>query len=827
MKGFTWLDSLEQDLRHGLRILRRSPAFTSVAVLSLALGIGANTAIFSILDSLLLRPLPVKDPSHLVELFVQGTPEQSYWTYAQWRQIQDRVDSLGRPFVWFESNFNLARAGQAQDVGGLFVGGDFFDVLGIRPALGRFIGKSDDRAEGGPDGPVAVISFALWQERFGGRPDIVGRSLTLNGLPVTIVGVTPHSFHGLVAGWRFDVAVPLSLEPRLLGQDFFKAGAIWWLHIALRLRHTVTIAQAAAALRAMQPAIQQVLPASAAGDIKEYLREPFAVRRLGAGTDFRGVRRRYETPLLVLIAIAGLLLLLGCANLANLLLARSDARRQELAIRLALGASAVRLAWQLLAESLLLSLFGACGALVLSSWASRLLIGELQLPGGPPVLDLSLDWRVLAFTSSVAVAVTLLFGSAPGLRAASGSAIEALHGRKGAIAGVRSRAAGIITVLQVALCVVLLVGTGLFVRTLIALTTLDLGFVPKGVLVADVEPLIPNARLTVDDDRLLDAVRSAPGVQAAAMSALAPLGSVFWKGVIQNPVGLSLSQAERTVAFNAVSPAWFRVLQAPLLAGRDFTRQDDAHSPAVAIVNEAFVHRYFPRGSPLGRSVRIVPQWQVHVPPLTLVGVVGNMVYTSQQGGTPPTVYLPSAQNWYHAYVSTVVMRTSIPTTAVVRNVASAIGRVDRNLTFTVRPMSDLVDRNVAPQRVVAMLSAFFGVLALLLAAVGVYGIVSYTVSRRWMEFGVRMALGAQPDDIVRMVLARIGVTVAIGLVMGGLLSVWLAQFVKALLYRLQPDDPLTLAAAVLVLSAVGLFASYLPARRAARIDPAQVLREG
>ena len=706
-----------------------------------------------------------------------------------------------------------------------------FACSASRRCSGRGILESDDRPGGGPDGPVAVISYRFWQTHFAGAADVLGRTLMLSGTPFTIVGVAPPGFNGLTAGSRFDVAVPVDASPVLMGRgNVLEARSFWWLRVVARLKPGQTIASASAAVAAAQPAIREAtLPGNYRPDeLARYLKEPFVLASAARGAD-SVLRDQYRTPLLTLMVVVGLILLVACVNLANLLLARADARRHELSVRLALGASRLRLTWQLLMESLLLSCGGAALGVLFAAWGGRLIVSQLPMTSTPVYFNLSPDWRMLGFTAATMVVVALLFGVAPALRATSGQPTDALAERSHEVrTPIRWRLAGSLMVVQMALCLVLVFGAGLFVRTFASLATRPLGFNPGPVLVASLERPRSDGPSPLPVDALVEAVRAVPGVQTVALSSLVPLDHMQWDETLENPDGLALSEADRDVWMNAVSPGWFRAMGTPLLTGRDFARSDTAGARPVAIVNETFVKRFFPRSSPVGRTVRLLGTPQRPQPALTIVGVVGDAVYDSQREGVPPTLYRPLVQVPDEAFSPVVVVRpVSGPPSALVTSVSAAITRADPHLTFTFRTMDEMVGESLASERIMAMLSGFFGLLALLLAAIGLYGVVSYAVSRRRTEIGIRMALGAKPGGIVGLVLGRIGLLLFAGIAAGGLASLWLARFVKTLLYGLQPDNPWTLAGAALVLALVGLAAAFLPARRAAAIDPAQVLREG
>ena len=606
-RGLPWLDSLRQDVRYGIRFLRRSPGFTAVAILSLALGIGANTAIFSLLDSLLLRSLPVRQADRLVQ--IAPGHERRDWTNPLWEQIRDRSDVFAGAGAWSDSRFNLSDGGEARYVNGMFASGGLFRVLGVMPVLGRGIQKADDRPGGGPDGPVAVISYRFWQTQFAGARDVLGRTLTLSGAPFTIVGVSPPGFNGLVAGSRFDVVVPVGASPVLMRRDgVLQQRSFWWLRIIARLKPGQTLASASAALRAVQPAIREAtLPGNyRPNERARYLKEPFVLASAARGADSL-LRDQYRRPLLTLMAVVGLILFVACVNLANLLLARADTRRHELSVRLALGASRARLMWQLLVESLLLAGGGAALGALFATWGGRLIVSQLPATSGAVYFNLSPDWRVLAFTGVTLVVVALLFGTAPALRATGGQPTDALAERSHQVrAPVRWRLSGSLMVVQMGLCLVLVFGAGLFVRTFASLATRPLGFTPGPVLVASLERPRTDEPSTIPVEALVEAIRLVPGVRSAAASSLVPLGRMQWDETLENPDGLSLPESDRDVWMNAVSPGWFGTLETTFVSGRDFGRQDSASAPPVAIVNQAFAQRYFPGRGVLGESVRFI-----------------------------------------------------------------------------------------------------------------------------------------------------------------------------------------------------------------------------
>jgi putative ABC transport system permease protein len=829
-RGTLWLEQLAQDVRYGIRVLAKSPGFTAVAILSLALGIGANTAIFSLVDRLLLRTLPVREPHQLVLL------DRGSWTNPIWEQIRDRQKELFQgAFAWGDGPFDLASGGQVAAVDGFWASGGFFNVLGVRPILGRTFTPEDDRRGGGRDGPVAVISYRFWQRHFGGTGDVVGRPLTLNRVSFTVIGVTEPDFVGLVAGRSFDVAVPLGTEPLIRGTDSSLDGrSTWWLAIMARLKPGQSVEDANRLLAAAQPQIREAtLPDWPPNHLKRYLRDPLRVIPASAGPS--SYRTQYRDPLLIIMVAVALVLLIACANIANLQLARANHRQHELSLRLALGGSRFRLARQLITESLLLSFAGGALGLLLARWASEGLVRQLSTYRETMVLDVSPDWRILAFTAVIAIATALLFGTAPAIRAGSVDPMEAIdaHGR-GAGSMRRQMLSSPLIVMQVAVSLVLIVGAGLFVQTFRTLAHLDLGFDRDPVLLVnlDAQPTaIPQEQRHALFERARASVAALPGVERAALSLITPVSGMGWNQAIDVVGEPQLSEQDRMAWFNAVSPGWFATYGTTLLAGRDFDGRDRTGAPDVAIVNQAFARRFIKGDSAIGRVInRERFGGNQQEPPLTIIGVVEDAAYSSIREPVPPGVYVPLAQYedqvWPMAAIS-VRAATGTRPELLIRSIAASLAAVDRNLSVMFLPLAEQVAADLVRERVLALLSGLFGALALLLAAIGLYGVTAYAVSRRRLEIGIRMALGAHAPAVMRLVLGRAATLVGLGLVVGVVLSFWASRLVGTLLYGLEPRDMTTLVVAVAVLATVGTLAAWLPARRAAQIDPAQVLREG
>ena len=816
------------DWRDAWRSLRATPLVTTIAVLSLALGIGANTALFSILNSLILKSLPVREPQQLVVL------DRGSWTNPIWEQVRAREQEIGESaFAWSAMSFDLSQGGPTDLVDGLWVSGRMFDVLGVPAVLGRTLTPADDVRGGGSDGAVAVISYGFWQRRFGGAADVIGRTISIQRTPFTIVGITPQGFFGPDVGRAFDVAIPLGIEPVINGRDsVLDKRSAWWLEIMARLRPDQTIEQARARLRDIQPQIRDAtVPLHwKAEDQAGYLKEPFEL--LPAATGRSPLRSRYQQPLTAILVVVALVLLIACANIANLLLARAVARRHELSVRLALGASRLRLARQLLAESVLLAGTGAALGLVFAYWGSRILVRQLTTSTNNVFLDLSFDWRVLGFTMAVAVTTALVFGLAPALGISSVSPNEALKEQgRGVSFDRRLGVRNLLVVVQVALSLTIVVAAGLFARTFVSLATRNAGFDRERVLIANIGTTTQGADSALRRRELAERLRQAaaeqPGVTQAAASFTSPLGRGGWNTGIVVPGTPMLPGRERMSWVNAVSPDWFDTYGIRLIAGRDVSASDRLGAPQVAVVNRAFAKRFFRVDNPIGR------QFSTDEPsgpsePYEIVGIVEDAVYRSLRAEMMPTMYIAFGQLKEPGEGVTIGVRTAgAAPMSLARGLTDAFGRVDPRAAVTFRSLEEQVSGTLTQERLVARLSVFFGGLALLLAALGLYGVTAYAVSRRRTEIGIRMALGAAPSGVTRLVLWRVAWLVAIGVATGAAISLWASKFVSTLLYGLEPRDPATFLGAALLLAAIGLIAGWLPARRAARIDPTVVLREG
>lgn len=828
------LSSFGRDLKFAIRQLRQTPIVSGIALLSLALGIGANVAIFSLVNALMLKALPVHEADRLVLLGFESTGgANTSFTNPQWEYLRDQQDIFTGLTVTGGARFNLNAGGESRPVVGLFVNGHYFDALGVTPIAGRAFTKDDDRRGGGPDGPVAVISYGFWQREFGADPAAIGRSIALDGHPFTVIGVTPRDFFGVQVGRAFDVAVPLGTEPIIRGaESSLDRRSNWWLTIIARLAPGQSLEQAQTRLRAFQPQLREAtMPQDwRPKDQAEYIKEPMVLAP--AATGVSSFRARYSQPLFVLLGIVGLVLTIACANMANLLLAQSVARRRELAVRLSLGAGRLQLVRQLLVESIMLSLLGAGAGLLIASWGSKALVSMLSTRTNLVALDLSMDWRVLGFTAGIGVVTGLLFGVVPALRGTAVAPADALrdHSRGVVSGGGRFNLGHALVALQVALSFVLVFGSTLFVRTLVGLTSQDAGFKADRVLVAGLD----LRRTGVEDEpgrlrlfeQLQEAAGAVPGIEVASASFLTPVSGSTWNQRITVP-GYDAPESDRIAYFNAVTEGYFKALSTPLLVGRDLSSQDTAQAPTVAVVNETFAKKFFAGRSPIGRTYSIEQFGNARkTRQVEIVGLVADTKYRSLREPAPPTMYMPIAQVDRISSSLRLVMRTAGAPMAARAAVVAAVGAVNREVVVDLKTMDEDLGASVTQERLVASLSSFFGGLALLLAALGLYGVMSYSVSRRQNEIGIRMALGAEPGTVIRMVLMNVTVITAVGIALGALGALGSGRFINALLFNLAASDKTMIAVTAATLATAAGVASYLPARRAARIDPMTALRQ-
>ena len=821
-RGFTL------DVRAAIRSLLASPTISIAAALTLALAVGATTALFSVANGLILRPLPVRDPHRLVTITSEtalrfGFRGGAGWNYEMWERLRPRLEPFDGGFAWMQQEVELSDAGVSHPVEVIFASGDFFTTLGVQAAAGRIFAAADDVRGGGPAGAVAVVSHDLWQRRFNGAATVVGSRLLLEGTLVTIIGVTPRGFRGVDVGQPFDIAMPLGVESMIRGRRaVVESPSALMLTVMLRLKPAQSIPAAASTLHAMQADI-------VGSRVPGILKEPIVLVSAATGISDRSrLRQQYEKPLVILLIVSGLVLLVVCVNIANLFVVRAAARRRELSVRVAVGAPPWRLARQLFVEGLSLGGVSAAAGMILAVWASRALVAQLPTPAGVAAIDLPIDWRVMAFVSAVTMAAVVLFATAPAVYAARVPSIEALRqDRSGGGRGTGVLIGGLIAA-QVALSLVLLAAAGVFARTLGRLADVPLGFDPNGMVVMTV-----NASRSAGDgaarmrlyERILDAAAALPGVSRAAGSPWTPFGG-GGGGLLTDARGRRADIGGQ-VAFNFVTPGWFETYRTAVRAGRDFDRRDGAGAPRVAIVNEALRRRTLGSGDALGATIEAGPCGSGGC---SVIGVVEDALYgRSLRDRPPPTIYVPFAQSANQGSPDRpfrVSIRADGNPTRLASTLTETVRAIDPAVTMTLRSLDRDVRASLTQERLVASLAGFFGVLALLLSAIGLYGVTSFAVSSRRAEIAIRLALGGRPPEIVRTLVTRIAVFVVLGTGIGVLTASWLARYVTPLLYGLEPRDPATLAASTVILAAIAGIAALIPAWRATRVEPAHVLRQ-
>jgi putative ABC transport system permease protein len=833
-KGERMLAGIGNDVRQALRLLRFNPGFAAVAILLLAMGIGANTAIFELIDAVLMRTLPVPSPQQLADIqeihegrIGSSVARQKEFSFAIWDQLRQQPMAFSGVAAWSTERFDLGQGGEARYAEGMWVSGSFFQVLQVQPVLGRLIAPSDDYRGCGVRG--AVISNAFWQREFGGRSNVIGSKLLLDGHPFEILGVTPPSFYGLEVGRTFDAALPLCSEPVLHGEGAWTADSTtWWLAAIGRLKPGWTFKRASAQLSGVASGIfAATLPAEYDTIArKDYLR--FALRAEPAATGDSPLRKQYADPLWVLLCISGLVLLIACANLANLMLARAGVRHREMALRLSLGASRLRLIRQLLAESLLLALSGAAIGITLAQGLGRVLIACIGSAQDPVFLPTYPDLRVLSFTFGVALLTCVLFGVAPAVQAANADPGTVMKASGRGLTAGREQfllRRGLI-VSQVALSLVLLVAALLFVRTFRNLLNLDVGFRQDNVLVADYDfsPLKIAVSNRLEYKRqLLEKVRNTPGVIAAAETSIIPLNGDGWNEFIDIP---SSSISRKLVYFDAASTGYFRTLQIPMIAGRDFNENDTPTSPLVAIVNEQFARSFFPASNSIGKTFEKRQDGGKPNLVYRVVGLVGDTRYRDLREPPVPTIFVDGYQIADPGTDSTFLVHSDEAPSALIASLKDRAAQMSPAIVLNFNVLRTSVLERLTRERLMAMLAGFYGVLAAVLAMVGIYGIVSYMVVRRRNEIGVRIALGAGKANILGMILREALGLLAVGLVAGTCLAAAAGSAARALLFGISPVDPLTLVLAAAALTIIIVASSAIPGARAAGVDPMQVLRE-
>ncbi len=829
-RGTRWLEATWQDVRLAARKLRKSPGFAVAAIASLALGIGANTAIFTLLDAARLRSLPVPNPQQLALIQIEGgnqgfgiSGDSRELSYAVWQQIHEQQRGFAGVFAWAQNSSTLDSASGQRSLKGLWMSGGTFSTLGLVPARGRFFAGQDDRPGCGI--PGMIISYGFWQSEFGGRDSAIGSKLTIRDHPTEVLGVAPRGFTGLAKGDNFDIALPLcSLTAYSPGSDVLQRTDYQFLTVMGRLRNSWNLAQASAQLASISPAVfRSTLP----GGYDQSAHRFYTKFRLSALPASQGIGLMSESnqTLELLLGLTGLVLLIACANLANLMLVRAAANEREMAVRLALGAGRARLIRQVLTESVLLALLGTAGGLLLARELSRGIIVLLTTQNDSPYLDLNLDWRILAFTAGLAVLACILFGLIPawcGSLTQPGDAIKA-GGRS--MSG--SRRSGLfqntLIVAQTAISLVLLVGALLFVQSFWKLMTLNPGFREKNIVIASLDfsrlHLPPGAPSRAFERDLLAQIRALPRVESAASSTHQPLDGSSWS------LGFDLGATEGSSKFTWASPGYFGTMGMSLLAGRDFGETDTATAPHVAVVNQTFVRQFLRGVDPIGRTLLTSAEPGYPATEYQIIGVVHNAKYASLREPIPPEVFGPAQQFPAGGQQMNIFVRSSAPAGETIMAVKKKLEQISPGIRGDFTVFATQIEDGLVTERLMAVLSACFGVLAALLAGVGLYGVLSYAVAMRRNEIGIRLALGASGNRIMGGILRWALVLLLIGMTLGLVFAALAASAARSLLFGLQPTDPITYFAASAFLFAIALLASFLPACRAARLDPMTALR--
>jgi predicted permease len=823
---FVWrwpsIESFFADVRYALRTLRKTLGFTATVIVTLALGIGANTAIFMLLDAIRLRSLPVQDPQDLAEVRITDSGHQGMGINQQfgeltrplWQEIRDHQQSFSGVFAWSVNLRYVGRGSEMRHFHELRVSGDFFRVLGIRPFRGRLLTPED---EGACPMTRAVVSYPYWQSELGGRDLSPAIKLVVDNELVEIIGVTPPGFYGMVVGQGFDIAIPYCQGKDELRRDIFEVSVMG------RLKPGVTTQRASAEMNALSPGIFE---ATVPPGRDTHWTETYKHFRLAAYPASTGVSslREYDHSLLLLLGIAGLVLLIACTNLTNLMLARASVRQREMAVRLALGASRARLIRQLLTESLLLAATGAALGVVLAQSFSQLLVWSFSTEGAGVTLQTVTDWRALLFTVGVAAFTCVVFGIAPALRATRAEPISAMKAGGRGTTGGRERFSlqRLLVVAQVSVSLVLLVGALLFVRSFRNLMTFDPGMRESGITEAFLgfwQSNLPKERWADFQRELLDEVRSVPGVLNAATTTNAPLLGSSWEH------GIRVRSQEGNSKFTWVSPEYFETMGIPVVQGRSLTLEDTASSQRVALVNETFVRRYLSGANPIGHTLRTSPEPDYPATVYEIVGVIPDTKYNDLRGQTPPITFAPASQFPGQGPWTSVMIHSNLAPAEVAAAAKRVIAEKHPDVVTQFADFQREIRDGLVEERMMATLSGFFGPLAVLLAVVGLYGVISYIVAMRRNEIGIRMALGASRGDVIGIIVRQTLLLLALGVGVGVVLALAAVRSAASLLFGLQPNDPLTFAAASALLVTIALIASFLPARRASRVDPMVALR--
>jgi predicted permease len=836
------------ELRFALRSLKKAPVFTAVAVLSLALGIGANTAIFTLLDQVLLRSLPVKDPGELVLLTMRGHNYGNNWggnsiSYPMYRDFRDHNQVFSGMFCRRALTGSVAYNGTTDRVGGEMVSGGFFDVLGVGAAIGRTFTPDDERTPGGP--PIVVLSYEYWTKRFARDPSVLGRKIVVNGNDLTIVGVAQEGFSGVELGQTPKFYVPIMLQKELgFGQaDNLTNRRDRWVNAFGRLKPGVSITQAKASLAPfMHSMLEMEVQEAAFAHASQYDREQFLKCWIDVTSGSQGrpsLQVDLRTPMWVLMAITGMVLLIACANIANLLLARATGRQKEIAVRLAIGAGRGRVIRQLMVESLLLAGMGAMAGLAFAVWGDQLLMAVYLAGSTGLKISATPDLRILLFTLGVTVVTGIVFGLVPAMQATRPDVAPTLKDQAGAVVGAGSAVLRkSLVIAQVSLSLLLLIGAGLFLTSLRNLSKVNPGFPIEHLIGFQVDPALSGYKVPQSIaffERLRENLRATPGVNSVGLAIIRILDNDEWdSGFTVEGYTPAQQGSHPQPLMNEVSPNYFATLGIPVVAGRDFTiadaqqvkdgPRDDDIAPSKAIINETFARKYFAGRSPIGRHIGFGTDPGTQTP-MEIVGVVADTKYTGLRDETPEQVFLPYLATRFLGEM-TVYVRSATDPNQLFTTLRAKVRELDPNIPiFGMRTTDEQIRNSLSTERLIAGLSSVFGFLATLLAVIGLYGVMAYTVAQRTREIGIRMALGAVEGNVVWMVMREVVTLIGIGVVIGVPAALGLSRLIGSQLFGMTARDPVTLALATVALIAVACAAGYIPALRASRIDPMRALR--
>ena len=822
-----------RDLKHAFRVLRKNPAFTCIVVLTLALGIGANTAIFSLMDQVLLRALPVRDPGELVLLDGPGpfrgkTFNDQTFSYPMYKDFRDRTEVFSGVLARFPMAITVVWNGESERVSGDLVSGNYFEVLGVRPAIGRLFNAADDRTPGAH--PVAVLSHGFWTRRFGANPAVLNQTLTVNGHPLTIVGVAAQGFNGLQVGGNADVMVPVMMKAQMTPTwNDLDDRRSRWLNVVARLKPGITAEQAEVQMNVVYDQIKQQEIAAYA-NVTDNFKQRFLQKHLEVLPGGRGLsdlRSQFSSALVVLMWMVGVVLLIACANVANLLLARTTSRQKEIAVRLALGASRATIVRQQLVESAVLAAAGAVVGVGFAMWSGSVLLAAL--PGSESARSLSSmpDFRVLLFALALAAVTALVSGMAPAIQATRHAAASALKDEAGSVVG-GGRQAGVrrvLVVAQVAMSMLLLVGAGLFARSLYNLRSVDPGFQVDRLIAFSIDPSLsgyPQDRTGQFFETLQRELSNVPGVRNVSMSEIGALSGNNWRTTVRVDGYQPKEGEDMNPSFDGVGPHYFSTMGIPLVAGREFKDSDAAGAPKVAVINEAMAKYFFGDSNPIGRRFG---QGGGNPTDIEIIGVARDSRSDTIREKAGRYVYIPYRQDEGVTSLTFYVRAAGDPAAATTA-VRQTVQRLDANLPiYGMRTMEAQVAESLFVERMVASLSVAFGVLATMLAALGLYGVMSYAVTRRTREIGIRMALGAERARVLWLVLREVAALSTVGVLIGFTGALFATRRIEAQLFGITRNDPLTVAAAIALLLVVALAAGWFPARRATNIDPMLALR--